>query len=212
MNEVLEILKNAGAILTNDHFVGTSGAHFDTYINKDFLYPHTGETSRIGELFAEKYKDQNIEVVVGPAMGGVILSQWTAHHLSKITGKEVLGIYTEKSEGVGQIFTRGYDQFVKGKRVLVVEDIITTGGSIEKTMQVVKDAGGDLVAACAMVKKTKDLDFESLAELFVETHEAEKCPLCKNNVPINTEIGHGKKFLATVSSGVPPTAVKSHKK
>ena len=202
MNEVLDILKKVGAILPGDHFVGTSGLHFDTYVNKDFLYPHTRETSRICELYAEKYKDSGVEVVVGPALGGIILSQWVANHLSKITGREVLGVYTEKTEDGGQKFTRGYDEYVKGKKVLVVEDIITTGGSIAKSIKSVGDVGGIVVGACAMINKNKDLDknmfgvpFDTLAELFIPTYEASVCPLCKNGVPINMKIGHGKKFV-----------------
>ena len=204
--EALNILKKVGAVLSDGHFVGTSGLHFSTYVNKDFLYPHTKETSEVCKLFAEKYKDANIEVVVGPALGGIILSQWTAHHLSEISGKEVLGIYTEKSSDGGQIFTRGYDQYVKdGKRVLIVEDIITTGGSILKTIEAVKNIGGNIVGACAMVNKNSNLDksifgvpFDTLAESFVETYEANVCPLCQSNTPINTNVGHGKKYLESL--------------
>lgn len=198
--DVIEILKKVGAVLENDHFVGTSGLHFNTYVNKDFLYPHTKETGEVGRLFAEKYKDKNIEVVVGPALGGIILSQWTAHHLSEINQKEVLGIYAEKTPDGGQIFTRGYDNYVKGKRVLVVEDIITTGGSLVKTADAVRNAGGEIVAICAMVNKTKDLKIEQypvefLSTLFIDTYEAEACPLCKEGIPVNIKVGHGKKFL-----------------
>jgi orotate phosphoribosyltransferase len=203
MNETIEILKKVGAVLSEGHFVGTSGLHFDTYVNKDFLYPHTAETSRICRLMAEKYKDENIDVVVGPALGGIILSQWVASHLSEIYGKEVLGIYTEKNRDGGQTFTRGYEKYIKdGKRVLVVEDIITTGGSILKSIKAVQDAGGNVVGACAMVNKNKDLKremfgvpFATLTDLFVYTYEADECPLCKSGVPINTNVGHGKKFL-----------------
>lgn len=202
MNEVMDILKKVGAILTNGHFIGTSGLHFDTYVNKDFLYPHTKEVSTVCRLFAEKYKDANIEVVVGPALGGIILSQWTVHHLSEIYGKEVLAVYTEKSEDGGQIFTRGYEKYVKGKRILVVEDIITTGGSMLKTIKAVKEAGGNIISACAMINKTENLNknifgapFDALADLYVPAYSASKCPLCKAGIPINTEVGHGKKYL-----------------
>ena len=203
MNETIEILTKVGAVLSKGHFVGTSGLHFNTYVNKDFLYPHTAETSRVCRLMAEKYKDANIEVVVGPALGGIILSQWTASHLSEIYGKEVLGIYTEKSLDGGQMFTRGYEKYIKdSKRVLVVEDIITTGGSILKSIKAVQESGGNVVGACAMVNKNKDLDkemfgvpFTTLADLFVDTYTESECPLCKNNVPINTNVGHGKKYL-----------------
>ena len=122
MNEVIDILKKVGAIITNDHFVGTSGLHFDTYINKDFLYLHTKETSRICEILAEKFKNAGVESVVGPALGGIILSQWTAYHLSEINRREVLAVYTEKSPEGGQIFTRGYENYVKGKKVLIRVD------------------------------------------------------------------------------------------
>ncbi len=205
MNEVIDILTKVGAIISGSHFVGTSGLHFDTYVNKDFLYPHTKETSDIGKIFAEKYKDKNIEVVVGPALGGIILSQWTAHHLSSICKREVIAVYTEKSSDGGQIFTRGYENFVKGKRVLVVEDIVTTGGSLLKTANAVKAAGGNLIATCAMVNKNKDLNstvlglpFDFLSSLYVETYDTKDCPLCKAGVPINTTVGHGKKFLESI--------------
>ena len=206
MNEVIDILKKVGAILSEGHFVGTSGLHFDTYVNKDFLYPHTKETSSICRLLAEKYKYENIEVVVGPALGGIILSQWVASHLSEIYDKEVLGIYTEKSQDGGQMFTRGYGEYLKGnKRVLVVEDIITTGGSILKTIQAVKEIGGNIVGACALVNKNKDLDknmfgvpFDSLINLYVDTYSVDVCPLCEKGVPINTNVGHGKKYLETL--------------
>ena len=209
MDKTIEIFKKVGAILSDGHFVGTSGLHFDTYVNKDFLYPHTKEIFQVCRQIAEKYKDADIEVVVGPALGGIILSQWAANQLSEIYGKEVLAIYTEKSRDGEQIFTRGYGEYVKNdKRVLIVEDIITTGGSILKTIQAVKNAGGNIVGACAMINKNKDLDknifgipFESLADLFVTTYKADLCPLCKNNIPINTNVGHGKKFLEEKNNG-----------
>lgn len=202
-NKALDLLKKTGAILPNDHFVGTSGRHFDTYINKDALYPHTEETSEMGKLFAEKNKDLDIDVVAAPAMGGIILSTWTAYHLSKLKNKEILGIYTEKDADKNQIFTRGYDAYVKGKNVLIVEDLTTTGGSVKKVVNTVQQAGGNVVQVCVMVNKDPEnvtsemmgVPFSSLAELKVDTYEAQDCPLCKNNVPINTKVGHGKKYL-----------------
>lgn len=203
MKEIIDILTKVGAILVNGHFVGTSGLHFDTYINKDFLYPHTEETSHICKIFAEKYKDADIETVVGPALGGIILSQWVARYLSEIYGKEVFGVYTEKTLDGRQVFTRGYEKYVKNnKRVLVVEDIITTGGSILKVIKTVKDAGGNIIGVCAMVNKNKDIKkdvfevpFDALSDLYIPSYIAENCPLCKAGIPINTDVGHGKKYL-----------------
>src|SRR3989344_587684 len=152
-NKVISILKKVGAVLTDDHFVYTSGKHGSVYINKDAVYPHTEETSQVGKLFAEKFKDLDIDVVTAPAVGGTILSQWTAYHLSKIKNKEILSVFSEKSSGTdasaldsGQIFKRGYVQFAKGKKVLVVEDLTTTGLSVKKLIAAVEEAGGEVVA------------------------------------------------------------------
>ena len=202
-NEVIEILTKVGAIISNDHFVGASGLHFDTYVNKDFLFLHPKETSKICKLLAEKYKNENIEIVVGPAMGGIILSQWLANSLSDIYGKEVLSVYSEKTENERQELRRGYSEQVKGKRVLVVEDIITTGESLVKALDAVRKIGGNIIGACALVNKNESLNpikifgvpFYALADLYTPTYKKEDCPLCKTKVPINTQFGHGNKFL-----------------
>lgn len=202
-DEVINLLKKTNAILADSHFVGTSGRHTPTYINKDALYPHTQETSRIGELFAEKYIDQNVDVVAAPAMGGIILSTWTAYHLSKVTGKEVLGVYTEKDKDQNQVFTRGYDKLVRNKNVLVIEDLTTTGGSVKKAVTSVKNAGGKVIGVCVMVNRdpvhvtsdTIDAPFSSLAVLEVPSYAESECPLCQEGIPINITIGHGKKYL-----------------
>ena len=202
-SEVIEILKKVGAVITDSHIVGTSGRHMSVYINKDALYPHTKETSRICELFAEKYKDAGIDVVAAPSLGGIILETWTAYHLSEINKKEVLGVYTEKDAEKNQIFTRGYDTLVAGKNVLILEDLTTTGGSVAKVVASVKNAGGNVVGVCVMVNRdpekvnaqTLGFPFDSLAVLKAESWEETDCPLCAQNVPINTTVGHGKKFL-----------------
>lgn len=206
-NEVIDIHLKVGAIVRNGHFVGTNGSHFDTYLNKDALYPHTAETSRICQMFAEKYKDENIEAVAAPALGGIIISQWTAHHLSDISGKEVYATFTEKTEDGGQIFTRGYDKFVRGRRVLIIEDNTTTGGSVMKVVNAVRSAGGEVAAVCVMINRdpekvnseTLGIRFDALSELPVTSYSAEECPLCKSGVPINTELGKGKKYLENLN-------------
>ena len=203
MDNVLDMLKKVGAIITDDHFVYTSGKHGSVYINKDALYPHTEETSQVGMLFAKKAKDLDIDVVVGPAVGGIILSTWTAYHLSSLKNREILGVYTEKDEESNQIFKRGYDKLVKDKNILVIEDLTTTGGSVAKVVKTVKAAGGRVVAVCVMVNRnpklvTSDLVGAPLLTLGVlpaDAWDEEKCPLCKEGKPINTTVGHGKKYL-----------------
>lgn len=201
--EVLKMLRDSGAIITDSHIVYTSGKHGSIYVNKDALYPHTEFSSRIGELFAEKNKDLEIDAVAAPALGGIILSQWTAYHLSKLKGKEILGVYTEKDADKNQVFTRGYDKLVDGKNVLVVEDLTTTGGSVLKVVNSVKAAGGNVVAVSVMVNRNPEgvtsemygVPFSSLAVLKAEAFDEAECPLCASGVPINTTVGHGKKYL-----------------
>ncbi|MGE5042452.1 MAG: phosphoribosyltransferase family protein [Candidatus Levyibacteriota bacterium] len=204
MQDVIEILKKVGAIITDDHFVYTSGKHGSVYINKDALYPHTEETSQVGMLFAKKAEPLDIDVVVGPALGGIILSTWTAYHLSSLKHKEILGVYTEKDENKNQVFTRNYDKLIKDKNVLVIEDLTTTGGSVKKVVDTVRDVGGRVVAVCTMVNRdpknvTSDVigaPFMSLGVLPAEAWDETKCPLCKEGKPVNTNVGHGKKYMA----------------
>lgn len=203
-DEVIKLLEKSGSIFTG-HFVFISGKHAPRYIDKMALFAHPIYASEMGKLFAEKYKDTNIEVVVAPAMGGIILSQWTAYHLSKLNEKDIIGIYTEKTPDNQQIFTRGYDKYVKGKNILIVEDNVTTGGSVRKVVDAVKKAGGIIVEVRSMTNinpKPETITdnvigakYSSLSELPVVLYDEEDCPLCKNEVPINAELGHGKKYL-----------------
>lgn len=203
--EVVDILEKTGAVVSGSHFVYVSGKHASTYVNKDYVYPHTAYVSRIAELIAEKYKNSPIEIVVGPSIGGIILSQWVAHHLSRLKGKEVLSIYTEKQPDKDQIFTRGYDAYVRGRNVLVVEDVVTTGSSIKKVINSVQENSGRVLAACAIVNKDPmninpsflGVPFDYLAIMGMDVYEAKDCPLCEQNIPINIQMGHGEKYLET---------------
>lgn len=205
--DILEILKEVKAVITDDHFVYTSGKHGSVYINKDAIYPHTKLSSDIGKMFAEKVKDLDIDAVVAPALGGIVLSQWTAYHLSDIKHKEVLGIYTEKDADGNQLLKRGYDKLTEGKNILVIEDLTNTGGSVLKVVDAVKQASGNVVSVGVMVNRNPEtvnetmfgVPFFSLGELPAEAFDADKCQLCEKNVPINTSVGHGKKFLTSKS-------------
>lgn len=206
-NNVLDILKGVGALISDSHFVYTSGKHGSVYINKDAVYPYTDKTSQICRLIAEKFKDRDVDVVAGPALGGIILSQWTAHHLSKLKGKQVLGVYTEKTPDKNQIFTRGYDKHVKDKKVLVVEDITTTGGSVRKVVDSVKKAGGKVIAVTVMVNRNPDIDeavigapFHPMSEMKASAYDEPNCPMCRDNVAINTDVGKGREYLASKKS------------
>lgn len=203
MSDIVKLLKGINAIITDEHFVYTSGKHGSVYVRKDRLYPNTQKTSDVCELIAQKFKDKDIDIVVGPAIGGIILSQWTAYHLTKLKKKEILGVFTEKDEENNQMFKRDYDKLVKNKNVLIVEDLTTTGGSVAKVVKSVKKAGGKVIAVCVMINrdpknvtsKTIGAPLSSLGIFKAKSFDSNECPFCKKNVPINTSVGHGKKYL-----------------
>lgn len=203
MEDILQILRRVDAIITDSHLVYTLGKHGSVYVNKDALYPHTAESSRVGKMFAEKVKDLDIDVVVAPALGGIILSQWTAYHLSELKKKEIFGVYSEKTENNNQIIKRGYDKLIAGKNILVLEDVTNTGGSVKKLVGEVKARGGNIVQVYVMVNRSPKAvnaefigaPFAALGVLPAEAWEEKDCPLCARNIPINTNFGHGKKYL-----------------
>ena len=202
-DEVLELLQKVGAFRSG-HFVYTSGRHGDSYILKDAMYAYTRETSRVCREMAERFRNVNVEAVIGPAIGAAILAQWTAYHLSELTGREVFGVYADKDGKGGFVIKRGYDQVIKGKKTLVVEDLTTTGGSIAKVVKAARAAGADIVGAIALVNrgnvKKKDVGnppiFDQLLNVQLDSWEEGECDLCKTGIPVNTDIGHGKEFLA----------------
>ncbi len=204
MNEeqVLELLQKVGAFRAG-HFVFTSGLHADTYVNKNAMYPYTREMSKLCKSIAGRFIGKNIEVVVGPATGGIILSQWVAYHLSEFEGREVYGTYADK-EGEGFVIKRGYEEIIKGKNVLVVEDLVTTGGSLRKVIEAARLVGGDVVGAVAICNRgavTKETignpsEFVSLLTVHLEQWPESDCELCERGIPVNIDVGHGKDFLA----------------
>jgi orotate phosphoribosyltransferase len=209
-DEVLAIFKKTGGFITGSHIVLTSGRHTDSYFNKDAIYPHTKEISKICREIANRFKNKKIEVVAAPALGGIILSQWVAYYLSELTRKEVLALYTEKVPDPSlpgqnnQVFRRGYDKLVKSKKVLIVEDITTTGGSVKKVIESVRKVGGEVVSVCVIANRDPDninsdsvsAPFISLVEFKMQSWNEADCPLCKKGVPINTTVGKGREYLA----------------
>jgi len=206
--DVLEILRNCGALITDSHIVYTSGRHGDTYINKDAIYPHTAVTSKLCKEIAEWFEDFGCEIVVAPAIGGVILSQWTAYHLNAPTSVnrvgEVLGIYAEKSDD-GQTFEfhRSYDKLIPGKKVLVVEDVLTTGGSVQKVVEAVRRLNGKVEGVGAICNRggvtRKDIgdvpELYALLDINLDSFPEAECPLCAKHIPINIEVGKGREYL-----------------
>ncbi|MBI2628246.1 MAG: phosphoribosyltransferase [Candidatus Niyogibacteria bacterium] len=223
--EVLQVLGKVGAVIANSHIVYTSGKHGTAYINKDAIYPHTKETSDLCRAIAEQFANDGVEVVIAPAIGGVILSQWTAHHLSEITGREVFGVYAEKEtvaipdpENRGRncftetgnfVIKRGYDKIVAEKNVLVVEDVLTTGGSAKKVVEATRALGGNIVGLGVLCNRGEIMPHDvanppklfALVNVKLNAWDEADCPLCAQSVPINTDVGKGKEYLARKKAG-----------
>jgi orotate phosphoribosyltransferase len=206
-SEVLKLLQSNGALIVDSHIVYTSGKHGSAYVNKDAIYPHTESVSLLCEAIADHFRDSAIEVVAAPAIGGVILSQWVAHHL-QARHSGAIAVYAEKSADGTFAFRRGYDRLLAGRRVLVVEDILTTGGSLRDVIRAASAAGGTIVGAAALCNRGGVMadavgdpaDLFTLVEIPLETWDEAACPLCAKGVPINTDVGKGREFLARKGS------------
>lgn len=203
--EVLDVLERVGAFRAG-HFVFTSGRHGDKYINKDALYPFTKETSQLCRAMADLFKDLSVDAVVGPAVGAAILSQWTAFHMSDFLRKDVAAVYADKDGQGGFVVRRGYDRIISGRNIIIVEDLLTTGGSVKKTIEAARAVGAKVVGVTAIANRggvtaadlglNGDVRFKPLLDVHLESWEEKDCPMCARNVPVAVDVGHGKEFLA----------------
>ena len=200
-------LEKVGCIYSG-HFVGVSGKHLAGYCNIDPLLPNVLLVSKMIKLLASEFKDLGVEVVVSPAVGAIPFSHWGAYHLSKMTKKEVKGVWADKvkgSEVKAFAFERqGFEQAVKGKKVLILEDMINQMVSIKATIETVNKAGGKIVGVgCIAANKgvsAKALGikkFVNLCDIHYDVWTPEDCPkngLCSKGVPIVEDIGHGDDY------------------
>ena len=187
--EVKELLIKTHAIM-NGHFLLTSGLHSPHYVEKFNVLQHPAYTEKLCQAMAEKFKDQNIQTVVGPVTGGIL----QAHETGKALGTRA--IFPERENGK-MTFRRGFS-LQPGERVLIVEDIVTTGGSIKEVIDVVKAQGGIPVAVSMLVDRSGgkasfgDVPCTALLHLNVETYKPEECPLCKQGIPMTKRGRTGK--------------------
>lgn len=194
---VEESFEECGAIL-NGHFVLNSGRHSKTYLEKTMIYSDGQRISDIcfemGAQVAMSLPDWNngIEVVVGPAIGGIILSHEVSKRLSGIYNRSVFSVFTEKDNFDNQVFKRpGFKKLLAGASVLIVDDILTTGGSVNKVIKAVLEAGGNPAAVVVICNRggvqTSDVMNYPLFQLWqtsIEDWAPDKCPLCQAGVPI----------------------------
>ncbi|MDO8663792.1 MAG: phosphoribosyltransferase family protein, partial [Candidatus Wildermuthbacteria bacterium] len=191
MNEIerIERFERTTALL-DGHFLLTSGLHAIKYIAKRRLYTHPLLVSELCREIAEHFQGDNIEAVVSPAVGGVALSQWVATHLTGLSGRTVLSVFAEKI-GDSKVFgfSEGCGEFLTGQRVLIVDDILTTGGSIEAVIKAVMDAGGIPIGVAVLWLRSEEpslgLPFFALIGKKFSNYKPgpETCPGCAKNIP-----------------------------
>ena len=176
MNEetVMTHLKESGAFLEG-HFLLSSGLHSPAYIQCALLLQQPGRAGLVCAALADLWKEERPDVVVGPALGGILV----AYELARALGSRAL--FTEREEGA-MTFRRGFVLEAKEK-VLVAEDIVTTGKSAKETIEVVRSLGSDVVGVAAIGNRNQgnpfNVPFKSLISLGFPTHRADDCPLCR---------------------------------
>lgn len=178
--EAIEIFTKANALLTG-HFRLTSGRHSSKYMQCAQVLQYPQYASKLCESLAEKFKDTQVDLVIGPAMGGIIV----AYEVGRALG--VKTFFTERENGA-MALRRGFT-INPGDKVLVVEDVVTTGGSVKEVIDVVKEKGGQVVGVGVLVDRSAGkADFgvpaQSILQLEIESFEPEDCPMCKQGVPV----------------------------
>lgn len=177
--QVRKLFVDTGAILEG-HFLLTSGLHSPLYVEKFQVLQYPQHTASLCAALAEKYRDEHVDVVVGPVTGGILL----AHEVGKNLGTRA--IFTERENGK-MTLRRGF-VIKPGERVLIVEDIVTTGGSVQEVLDVVLEHQGVPVGIGMLVdrsggKASFSVPHQALLQLSVETYHPENCPLCKQGIP-----------------------------
>ncbi|MFZ5596146.1 MAG: orotate phosphoribosyltransferase [Bacillota bacterium] len=176
---VTEIFEKTGAMLTG-HFLLSSGRHSDRYFQCALVLQYPRYCGELCRELASRYAGDRVETVVGPAMGGIVLS----YEVARVLGARSL--FTERENGA-MTFRRGFS-IAPGERVLVVEDVVTTGGSVSEVIEAVKRAGGVVVGAGVLVdrsggRSSLGVRTESLLNIPAVSYSPEECPLCGQGVP-----------------------------
>jgi orotate phosphoribosyltransferase len=177
--EVVERFRRTGALLEG-HFVLTSGLHSTQYLQCALVLQHPSEAEAFGRAIAEQFRQVGVETVAAPAIGGIIIGWEAARALN------VRSIWTEREEG-RMTLRRGFN-VRPGERVLVVEDVITTGGSTRETCDALRAAGALVVGAASIIDRSggrSDVGVPrvALATLEVPAFAPADCPLCAEGVP-----------------------------
>ncbi len=173
---VTEVLKEAGVLLEG-HFLLTSGRHSNKYLQCANIFRNTKYSEELCAALAEKYKDDDIQLIIGPAMGAVQM----AYEVSRNFGCE--NFFTERDENGKMQLRRGFS-IKPGQRVLVVEDVVTTGGSVREVVEYIQNNGGVVAGVGSIVDRTGGnidfgVPFKAVYSVDVQSWDKDECPLCK---------------------------------
>jgi len=180
--EVMKKFEQAGAI-QKGHFKLTSGVHSDTYIQCAQVMQHPEFMHSLCSELGKKFRGDDIDVIVGPAIGGIIM----AHVMARVLGPWVRAIFTERENG--KMTLRRSFEINQGEKVLVVEDVTTTGSSVREVIDIVKSRQGKVVGVGVLIDRSGGkVDFgiktEKLLTVDIKTYLPEECPLCKKGIPV----------------------------
>jgi len=181
--------ESAGAFLRG-HFVYTSGRHGADYLEKFRILEDPRATTALTAMIVERFQALAPELVAGPTTGGIILAYEVARQLG------VDAVYVERGEGTGRVLRRGFE-ISSGARVLVVDDVVTTGGSLLETIACIRDAGGDVIGIGVLADRTagrieRDVPFFACLTVDFPSYPPEECPLCAASVPVAAPRGSRK--------------------
>jgi orotate phosphoribosyltransferase len=197
-DNLLKMFESAGAI-RHGHFELSSGLHSATYMQSALVLRYPRYAEKLGQALAALFSDATIQTVVSPALGGVIIGQEVARALpppkfGADTG--VPAIFVERNAGGDLTLRRGFT-LEAGEKVLVIEDVWTTGGSTMDTIQVIEEAGGRVIAVGALVDRSGGkiefpVESQSLLGLTIPSYTPEDCPQCKGG---GTAVKPGSRFV-----------------
>lgn len=200
--ELLKLFESVGAI-RHGHFELSSGLHSGTYVQCALVLQYPRYAERLGKALASYFAESHIEAVVSPALGGLLVAHEVARALPEpkdSAGRGVPAIFVERDASGAMTLRRGFS-LRPGQRVLVVEDVWTTGGSTFEAMRVVEEAGGNVVAAGALIDRSGgriefEVNAQALLDLPIASYEPEDCPLCREG---SVAIKPGSRFVRVAS-------------